>query len=288
MRTLLFEAGADLLPRRAVDARVSHLLFPFGQKQVLRPERRKAPPFERIAAHVADAAFDLSLVLRRVRPARQHIHRVMTAKLRQLRIDLRIEPIRLQDRRFEVVQVHQQRRPAKAAHGILQTTQKRLRVLPQHRLAIGLARVAQHHAKHPTAPRLAGSNFNRRAQAEIHLHLLSRLTFHPPDPPGLARLELLHIALHRLVGTGKAAFPAQILIDALGAQARFQLARDQRFIPGALALPAHRQRRFAHRLLPGLLFHWPLARRPVPGDRNGALCLFLHCNSRAEGRNGAF
>ncbi len=79
--------------------------------------------------------------------------------------------------------------------------------------------------KHQTASRLAGTNFNRRSQAEIHLRLIPGLTFHPPDSPRLARLEFLHITLYRLVGIGKAAFNTEILIDALRAQARFSCSR---------------------------------------------------------------
>ena len=168
------------------------------------------------------------------------MHPVVAAELRQLRIDLRIIPIGLEHRRLEVVQVEQQRGAAEMAKRILQAAQESLGILPQYRLAVALARIAQHHPQHPTPARLAALFLDRRSQAEIHLHLLARLALHSPHPRRLALLELGRKPFHRLVGARKPALLHQILIDALGAQPGFQLRANRGRKRLALALSAQR------------------------------------------------
>ena len=55
-----------------------------------------------------------------------------------------------------------------------------------------------------------------RAQAEIQLELLPRLTFQAPDPLGMHLSKLAHKALYGLIGIGESGFLHQILVNALG------------------------------------------------------------------------
>ena len=101
MGTLFFETGSHLLAGGAVNAFVGDLFFPVAKKRVFFGQRLEASPFKGVAANVGDLPFDFPLVLGHPRTAGHDVDAVMAAKVRQLRVDLRIKPIGLEHRRLE-------------------------------------------------------------------------------------------------------------------------------------------------------------------------------------------
>jgi len=146
----------------------------------------------------------------------------MAAEIRQFRVHGRIIPIRLDHRRLEVVEIEQARHPAEMAHGVFKHPQEGLGVLAQHRLAVALARVAQNRPEQPGAPGLPIGLHQRRAEPEIHLHLLARLALDAPHAGRFSGLEFGHVAPHRRIGAAESVAGRQILVDALGAQAKLE------------------------------------------------------------------
>jgi hypothetical protein len=70
--------------------------------------------------------------------------------------------------------------PAKVPEGVLETLQQAVGRLPEDRLAVTLARMAQHDPKDVRpAPPPVGLN-DRRPSAQIDLDFLARRTLHPP------------------------------------------------------------------------------------------------------------
>ena len=184
---------------------------------VLLAERGEAPPLERVVLGVGHAAFHLAFVLRRVGAAGHRRHAVVAAKIRQFRVHRRVIPVRLDDRRLEVVEIEQARHSAEMAHGVFDHPQERLGVLAQYHLAVTLARVAQNRPKQPRAAGFAVRPGERRTEPEIHLQLLARLAFDAPDPLRFARLELGHVARNGGIGSAETVAGHEVLIDALGA-----------------------------------------------------------------------
>ncbi len=262
VRTFLFKARAHLFARGAMDALVGDADFPLCQEEIFLRQGLEPPAFERIAAHVGNSPLHLPLVLRRPRSARHDSHAVMAAEVGQLRVDLRIEPVRLQDRCFQVVEIEQKRHAPKVADRIFKAAQERFRVLPHDRFAVALARATQDHAENPTPTCLAFPVLNHRSQPEVHLHLLTGLTFHPPDPRRLRRPHLAHESLDRLVGVREPALLHQILINPLRAQPHFHLRQDRLRQWFALAL--------ATGYFAGGRNGWVcFSRSSTPGGRNG-------------------
>ena len=100
MGAFLLKACGHLFAGRAVNAFVGDVLFPLAKKGVLLGQRLEASPFKRVAANVGHCALHLPFVLGHPRPARHEVDVVMAAKLRQLRVDLRIKPIGFEHRRL--------------------------------------------------------------------------------------------------------------------------------------------------------------------------------------------
>jgi hypothetical protein len=69
----------------------------------------------------------------------------MLAKLLDLGIEFRIKPIGTADRRAQIVDHGGAGHPTKMAERIFQAADEALGRLPPHRLAVALARMAQHH-----------------------------------------------------------------------------------------------------------------------------------------------
>ncbi len=99
------QSSRHLFARGAVDALVGDLLLPLLQEEVLLCQRTEPVALERVVADVGHASFDLPLVLRGGGTARRDMDAVVTAEVGQLRVDLRIKPVRLKHRRFQVVDV---------------------------------------------------------------------------------------------------------------------------------------------------------------------------------------
>ena len=171
---------ADLLPGRAVDARIGHRLFPVLQMAVLLRHARERVPLEGVLLHVIDAAFHLALMPGRVRLRRQEHRAVVRGERLHLGHQLGIEPIGVLHRRAQVVEHDRLRHAAKMGERVLQTTQKRFSGLPQRDFAVRLAAMTEHDAKHMRAVPLAVRTNDWCALAKVHLHLLTGSGFHTP------------------------------------------------------------------------------------------------------------
>jgi len=139
----------------------------------------------------------------------------VAAKRLDLRIDLRIVPVRPAHRRFQVVGVEDLRNPAKMAEGVLQSPDEVFGVLVQNRFAVGLARTAQDDAKDPASLRAAVFLTDRCAQAEVDLGFFAGLALDARSPFRQAPPHLAYEALYRFVRAGEPVFDNQILKDAL-------------------------------------------------------------------------
>ena len=100
-RALRGEQHTHLLAHGAVDARVGDAAFPLGQEQVLLGEGAERAALQGIILRVLYAGFNLPFVLRSRRLRRQHDRAVMLGKARHPRIEVRIEPVGVEDRRLE-------------------------------------------------------------------------------------------------------------------------------------------------------------------------------------------
>lgn len=215
----LGEAGADLLTDGAVQPGVRDGAFPPGQKRVLLGQAGERAALEGVGLGVFYACLDLALVPRHRRLRRQQRGAVMLAKGAELWVELRIEPVGLEHRGFQVVRHERGGDAAKVSKGVLQTTNERLGVLSPHDLAVALARVTEHGAEkvRPAAPpALLG---DPGTLAEVDLHLLAGRTLHPAERQRVDLHQAAHEAFDRAVGATEAMGAHQILINALGRQA---------------------------------------------------------------------
>jgi len=94
------EVSADLLTGGAVNPRVRNLTLPVSEELVMCGDISKQASLESVVFHILDAALDLPLVTRHVWSGRHEYKAVIPCKLDDLRIELRIEPVRILSRRF--------------------------------------------------------------------------------------------------------------------------------------------------------------------------------------------
>ena len=80
-----------------MDARVGHCAFPVCQKEILLGEAPERPAFDRVILGVLDARFDLPFVFRSNGLGWQNRGSVVSCEGLDLGIELRIEPICLDD-----------------------------------------------------------------------------------------------------------------------------------------------------------------------------------------------
>lgn len=170
----------------------------------------------------------LALVLGFRRPRRQQRRAVMRAKLPQLRIEFRIKPIGLDHRRFQVVRHDRRRHSAEGVERVLQATDHRLRVLPPDHFAVAFTRVREHGAEQMRSATAAVGD-HPGALPKIELQLRARLALHPPARQLNRQPQPRDEQFDRTVATDEAMF-AQILMDALGRQARFHRRHNLRLI----------------------------------------------------------
>ena len=121
---------------------VRHVSLPFGEVDVLGSEAFEATALHRVLLGVVDPGLALAFVPRHPRFARQDHGPVKLGKLGQLRVELRIVPVRMDDRRLKVVADNRPRDPSHRAERVLDAAQERLRVLAPHDLRVTLPRVA--------------------------------------------------------------------------------------------------------------------------------------------------
>ena len=121
---------------------VGHGRFPLQQMLVLLLQAREAVALQAVVLDIAHAAFDLPLVPRRARLRGQDRHAVVLAERLHLGIQLRVVPVRLLDRRLEVVDHQDLRHAAEMPEGVLHAADEVLRGLAIDRLAVSLAAVS--------------------------------------------------------------------------------------------------------------------------------------------------
>ena len=139
-------------------ARVGHGLFPGTQERVLLVQAGDTSAFQGVFLHIINATFHLALVPGGVGPRGQQGDAVVVRERAHLWIDVGIKPVGLRDRGLEVVQDHLLGHAAKGPEGVLQTADEVLSGLPPDRLAVALARIAQHHAKDVAGRRLPSTS----------------------------------------------------------------------------------------------------------------------------------
>lgn len=125
--------GPDLFAGGAVDAVIGGGLFPVAQVGVDRSEGVELAPFERAVFDVADVAFDLALVLRGAGSGQQGAHAVVGAEALELRVELRIVEVGLEDPGLEVVEHEDPGDPAEVPEGVFQPADEALGILAKHR-----------------------------------------------------------------------------------------------------------------------------------------------------------
>lgn len=97
------EERTELPADRAVDAVIRDVALPVLQESVLVGETGEASAAQGVVLDILDASLDLALVARDAGLGRQRRRVVVRTEGAQLRIDLRIKPVRLDQRRLEVV-----------------------------------------------------------------------------------------------------------------------------------------------------------------------------------------
>jgi hypothetical protein len=102
-RTLLVEETTNLLTGRSVNPLIGNVFFPPGQIRILGRQIVERSGLQAVVLHVADLTLDLALVPGRIRTGRKDHRAVVFAKRRQLGIELRIVPVRMNHRRLEIV-----------------------------------------------------------------------------------------------------------------------------------------------------------------------------------------
>ena len=110
----------------------------------LRSQAFEATSFERVLLGVIDPSLALAFVPRHPGLTGEDYGPIKVGKLGQLRVELRIIPVRMDDRGLQVVANHGSRHAAAGPKRILNAAQERFRVLSPHDFGVALARVAQH------------------------------------------------------------------------------------------------------------------------------------------------
>ncbi len=89
--------------------------------------------------YIFDTGLDLSLVAGHVRFGRNEYEAVMSGKLHHLRVELGIEPVRVLNRRLQVIDDQDLWNPAKRQEGIFQNPYEVLGCLPEDRFTVASA-----------------------------------------------------------------------------------------------------------------------------------------------------
>jgi hypothetical protein len=186
-------------------------------------------------------------VSRHAHARRQQREAIVLAELDDLGIQFRIVPVGLFDDRRGIVEDHDLRHASQSPEGVLQGANERLGGQPPHGLAVALARVAEHGAKHMRAERLAVGALATRAGAVVDLQLVARLDLDAAERQLSLRAESLHVASHRTVPAREAMLLAQVLVNALGRESLFELLQDLFLVARAKAARARGRGRFRAR-----------------------------------------
>ena len=112
----------------------------------------------------------------------------------QLRVNLRIVPIRLRHRRLEIVDHQPPGRAAEVMKGMLQAGDEVVDRLPPHRFAVRHATVGKHDSKDLRPAAFAGRIHDGCARAEVDLRFFVRRRFDPAKRQWRVASEPRHIA----------------------------------------------------------------------------------------------
>jgi hypothetical protein len=142
----------------------------------------------------------------------------MSGEGTQLRVEVRIKPIRLLHAGFQVVEHQSPGHAAEVGESVFQTADEVLGGLAINGLAVTLARVAQNDAKDLSASASAIGLQDGNAATEIDLSFFAGDTFHAAKRKRPTAAQPPHKTLHAVVARLKAVFAYQVLVDALGRQ----------------------------------------------------------------------
>ena len=229
----LLEDLTHLLTRRAVNPRVRHAGLPRQQVTVRRRQSPEPPALQRVVLDVGDPPLDLPLVTWRVRLGRQHHRAVVLAERLHLRVQLRIEPVRILHRRLQVVDHQRLRYATEVPKRVLQRREECVRRLAEHVLAIALPRMAQHDPEDVRPPPPTLCWHDRRPRAKINLRLGARLAFHPPERQRSGPSQPTNVPLDTVVAAAEPVLGHQVLPDPNPAETTSQLDLDD--LPERLA-----------------------------------------------------
>ena len=104
----------------------------------------------------------------------------MAAEVRELRVELGIEPVGMQNCRLEVVNDERTGHAPEILKRVLNALEEGVGGLREDRLAVCLARVRQHDPEDVRASSAAVRADDRGAGAEVDLRFVSRRALHPP------------------------------------------------------------------------------------------------------------
>ena len=151
------------------------------QMIVLRFQAWETMPLQSVVLDIAHAAFNLPLVPGRARLRGQDHHAVVLAEGLDLGIEVRVVPVRLLDRRLEVVDHQDLRHAAEMPEGVFNAANEIFGGLAIDRLGVSLAAVREHDAKDVRLPPLAIGQLNPCPGTEIDLGLLASFALHAAE-----------------------------------------------------------------------------------------------------------
>ena len=128
------------------------------------------------------------------------------AELLDLRIEIRVIPIRLDNGGFEVVDDERFGHAAEVTESILDAADELFGGLPRHHLAVGFAGAAQDDAKQVRAYSSAIRPHDGRTLAKIYLGFLTWSAFHPPERQRRAAIQSTDKPLNGLIICNEAMF----------------------------------------------------------------------------------
>lgn len=118
-------------------------------------------------------------------------------------------------RRLEIVHHDRPGYTAEGMKSVLETSQKRLRILSPDRFAIGFSGKREHDAKNMRTLHPAVRLFDGCPLTEINLDLVTRLTFHSAKRQGSRSSQPTHQSLDAVVTALKAVLCLEILVNPL-------------------------------------------------------------------------
>jgi len=218
---------AHLSSRRAVNTRVRNGSLPSQKIFILFAQTLEGLSLQGIVLNVVNAALDFALVTRRVGLGGKNRRVVVCAKCQHLRVDVRIEPVRLRDGRLQVVGDQRLGHTAEVVEGIFDAADELLGGLAEHHFAIGLARMAQDDPKDVGASALAVRHDDRSAGAKVDLSLFARSALHPSKRQHTVAPQSPGEPFDAVVATLEGVLDLEVLPDSLATQSLIESLDDE-------------------------------------------------------------